>query len=196
MKFIGRPSPRSIRIQAQCVWCGDDFWYWSTIREGIKTRLIQYCSRSCISEVSWEGRRKLPSAGILKDLYVKKNMSMVRIAKLYKCDHTSVSKALRAAGIPTREHTVIKSCRLCGSPVEKKLSRVKDKSGMRVVFGAYCRKHNLQIYRDNYHKSAKLKDHLIGTRKHGRKSKPTICRCGVLCESARQARDHCRRPRN
>lgn len=187
-----RPHKTWLPFLAECVWCGDNFRFYSLMgADGSPKRPIRYCSKRCIVEARWEGQKKTPSAAQLRLLYEQKQMSIPQIARHLHCATASVWRALKQAGILRREHTSVRLCKEpnCGKPVEKKLHWRRDKDGCRILFGTRCAEHRRAAATKWARKNRHEKDPLLGTRKTGSKPEPCPCpRCGRICAGTRLAR--------
>lgn len=182
-----------IPFQRECVWCGEDFVFYSHMgKDGKAKRPIRFCSKRCIAEARWEGKKKCPPIKILSDLYVLKSLSVPAIAKQFNCSHVIIGRALRSAGIAMRDHTSLKACKICGQPVEKRFHWRRDKDGCRILSGALCLLHRREYYARKAREYERKRDPLIGTRKRGVPAILTQCpKCLKWCEGTRLAVNCC-----
>jgi hypothetical protein len=183
------PNKTWIEIPSECVWCGDQFHFYSPLStDGKPKRNVRYCSRKCIAEARWEGKRKRPPDRVLRELYVMKSMSIPAIARACKCSTSVIGKALRNLGVAMREHTSVRSCKKCGATVDKKFHHKRDKFGERILSGTLCEKHRREYHTGKAREYGRKRDPLRGSRKSGKKPIQTQCpKCGKLCESRRAA---------
>jgi hypothetical protein len=192
-----RPKKYStwIKIQAECVWCGDDFFYYSPLNEDrTPKRSSRYCGQRCVAESRWEGKAtKVNSETVLK-LYLN-GWAITKIADHLKVYRQKIHDALKALGVARRKYTSVRSCKVpgCGKPVEKRFHHRRAKDGTRILFGTRCKEHRLAYYRDWQRNKALRIDPLRGTRKTGRKGIPRSCpKCGTPHATTRLAMACCK----
>lgn len=173
----------------ECEWCGDNFKFYARVKEdGSPVDKLRFCGRKCQAEARWEGKKKTPSAKTLEYLYVMRSMSIPKIAAKLSCSNPVIWKALHTYGIAVRSHTSTRFCKECGSPVDKKFHSRRDSDGRRIIFGTLCASHRRDYFAKWAREKAHRLDPLIGTRKTGRKGKPTSCqKCTKIWPSARRA---------
>lgn len=81
----------------------------------------RFCSRKCMGEARWEGKRIIPRA-LVKRLYVFEHMSTPAIAKKLGVNPEGVRYALRSSGVELRTHTSVRTC-WCGKPSFKLITK-------------------------------------------------------------------------
>lgn len=138
MKTLGRPRVR-FPVESVCQQCSVRF---SRIRQNADR--MKYCSRACVLVARpGKGRpRKLPPIQDVIALYVDRNLSITKIAKMFGlADHKPVRSALNRAGVKLRRKTVAQICRVegCGDRAVK----VKH-AALKVEYGTLCQKHRYE----------------------------------------------------
>jgi hypothetical protein len=101
---IGRPRTR-IELEATCEVCFVRFKWLSR-----DSRLRTACSRKCHLVTVRKKRGKLPGADVLRELYVKQNLSTPKIAEMFRTNARTVNSALHRYGIPMRRRTRVLTC--------------------------------------------------------------------------------------
>src|ERR1700677_2255125 len=179
-----------IKIKAECVWCGDDFTYYSPLAEdGAPKNPRRYCKHRCVSEARWEGRKLTVNKEELLKLYLR-GWSGPRLAEHFGVRHGKIYELLKELGIARRDHSGVRICKEpgCGKDAEKRLHWRRDKSGMRILFGTRCQKHRKEHSNAWARNRSRLLDPLRGTRRGGRKPKPMDCpKCGLHHPTTRAA---------
>lgn len=180
-----------LKVTAECVWCGNDFFYFTPLDEaGNRKRVVRFCTKKCVAEYRWEGKHKLPDGKVLVDLYVLKSMSIQSIATKFGAATSSVSRVLRLAGCPMREHTSTRTCIVLGCKLRAHKIMGRNKYG-KCLYGRRCLEHQRDLYR-TYSRTQALKNPNRGLHPPGRLPIPRPClTCGVICKTTRESRVHC-----
>ena len=135
-KSRGRPKT-CVRLNGKCERCGEKFEYWFSSKDSVR----RFCGVRCHLKSQHVMRAKLPDAGTLRELYLKRNLSTPKIGEMYGADARSVNAALRKAGITIRRKTKTITCTVegCSNPVKK----IRH-SNNGALYGTLCARHRYE----------------------------------------------------
>lgn len=96
--------------------------------------------------VSMRNRNPRYSIAAIKRMYVHEYLTQREIAERLGVHRDTVNRMFARHGIEARMRTSTRTCRVCGQPVEKMLSRTDPLLG-RVFSGTLCHEHRLERIR-------------------------------------------------
>jgi hypothetical protein len=103
--------------------------FYSSVSEDGPKYPVRYCSRKCIAEARWEGRKPKVDRELLRRLYLA-NWTFAALAERLHLNRGRIRAELKSMGIPIRSHTSVRTCQHPGCKLspEKRFHQRKDKS--------------------------------------------------------------------